>query len=175
MFGAGLLDQDVRAGRLMTASSPIGAMVSSVMYRARWTAHSSFCSSSKAPTSRTMASSFGKMPTTSVRRLISPFRDFPGGRSPSSCSRQSPALDQPGHLRDHGRHQKLHHLMRHNPSTKAAHRPRKRPSLASEPTAAPLGKGFHEYRRPTALTIAFGTPFCYACLGCNVVVRGNES
>jgi hypothetical protein len=31
MFGAGLLDQDATVGRLMTASSPIGAMVSSVM------------------------------------------------------------------------------------------------------------------------------------------------
>ena len=39
MFGTGLLDQDATAGRLMTGSSPIGAMVSSVMYLARWTAH----------------------------------------------------------------------------------------------------------------------------------------
>jgi hypothetical protein len=31
MFGAGLLDQDATAGRLMIGSSPIGAMVSSVM------------------------------------------------------------------------------------------------------------------------------------------------
>jgi hypothetical protein len=30
MFGAGLLDQDAAAGRLMTGSSLIGAMVSSV-------------------------------------------------------------------------------------------------------------------------------------------------
>ena len=30
-FGAGLLDQDAAAGRLMTGSSPIDAMVSSVM------------------------------------------------------------------------------------------------------------------------------------------------
>ena len=35
------------------------------------TAHSSFCSSRIAPTSRVMASSLGKMPTTLVRRLIS--------------------------------------------------------------------------------------------------------
>ena len=33
--------------------------------------HSSFCSRSSAPTKRVMAGSFGKMPTTSVRRLIS--------------------------------------------------------------------------------------------------------
>jgi hypothetical protein len=31
MFGAGLLDQGAAAGKLMTGSSPIGAMVSSVM------------------------------------------------------------------------------------------------------------------------------------------------
>jgi len=31
MFGAGLLDQDAAAGRLMTGSSPNGAMVSSGM------------------------------------------------------------------------------------------------------------------------------------------------
>jgi len=55
-------------------SSLKGAMVSSVMYRARWTAHSSFCSRRIAPTSLTIAASLGKMPTTSVRRLISPLR-----------------------------------------------------------------------------------------------------
>jgi len=66
--------QRATAGRLICGSSLICAMVSSVRYRARWTAHSSFCSSSSAPTRRTMASSFGKMPTTSVRRLISPLR-----------------------------------------------------------------------------------------------------
>ena len=59
MFGAGLLDQGAAAGKLMTGSSPIGAMVSSVLQRARWTAHSSFWSSSRAPASRTMASSLG--------------------------------------------------------------------------------------------------------------------
>jgi len=31
IFGAGLLDQDAAAGKLMTASWPIGAMLSSVM------------------------------------------------------------------------------------------------------------------------------------------------
>jgi hypothetical protein len=31
MFGAGLLDRDAAAGRLMTGSSPIGAMVFSAM------------------------------------------------------------------------------------------------------------------------------------------------
>jgi len=35
MLGAGLLDQDATAGKLMMVSSPIGAMVSSVMHRAR--------------------------------------------------------------------------------------------------------------------------------------------
>jgi hypothetical protein len=65
-FGAGLLDQGAAAGKLMIGSSPIGAMVSSVMERARWTAHSSFCSSSRAPTSRTMASSLGTQGMTAM-------------------------------------------------------------------------------------------------------------
>jgi hypothetical protein len=38
------------------------------------TADSSFCSSRSASMRRTMASSLGKIPTTSVRRLISPLR-----------------------------------------------------------------------------------------------------
>ena len=46
MGGAGLLDQDATACRLMVASSPIGPMVFGVVYLAHWTAHSSFCSSS---------------------------------------------------------------------------------------------------------------------------------
>ncbi len=46
------------------------AMVSRVMYRDRWTAHSSFCSSKIAPVRRVIAASFGKMPTTSVRRRV---------------------------------------------------------------------------------------------------------
>ena len=58
----------------MRSLSPMGAMVSRVMYRALWTAHSSFCSSRMAPISRVMAASLGKMPTTLVRRLISPLR-----------------------------------------------------------------------------------------------------
>lgn len=67
-------DQRATAGRLMSGSSLIWLMVSSVMYLARCTAHSSFCSSRIAPTRRTMASLLGKMPTTSVLRLISPLR-----------------------------------------------------------------------------------------------------
>jgi hypothetical protein len=35
--------------------------------------HSSFCSSMMAPTRRLMAASLGKVPMTSMRRLISPF------------------------------------------------------------------------------------------------------
>lgn len=66
-------DQLAAAGRLMSGSSLIAAIVSRVMYLDRWTAHSSFCSSSRAPTRRTMTSSLGKILTTSVRRLISPF------------------------------------------------------------------------------------------------------
>jgi hypothetical protein len=45
------------AGRLTSGSSHKGAMVSSVMYRARCTAHSSFCSKRIAPTRRVMAAS----------------------------------------------------------------------------------------------------------------------
>lgn len=37
----------------------------------RWTAPFAFCSSSNTPTRRAMASSLGKIPTTSLRRLIS--------------------------------------------------------------------------------------------------------
>ena len=71
--GFGRFRQAAAADNLTKGSSLNGAMVSSVMSRARWTAHSSFCSSRMAPTKRVMASSLGKMPTTSVRRLISPF------------------------------------------------------------------------------------------------------
>ena len=53
-------------------SSLNGETDSSVMYLERCNAHSSFCSSRMAPTRRVMASSLGKIPTTSVRRLISP-------------------------------------------------------------------------------------------------------
>ena len=59
-------------GGVLRAS--IGVMESNVMYRALWTAHSSFCSTRMAPISRMMAFSLGKIPTTSVRRLISPLR-----------------------------------------------------------------------------------------------------
>ena len=52
--------------------SLIGAIASSVMYRVFWKAHPSFCSMRVAPTKRVMASPFGKMPMTLVRRLISP-------------------------------------------------------------------------------------------------------
>src|SRR5512144_434748 len=41
-------------------------------------AHSSFCSRRMAPTRRVMASSFGKMPTTLVRRLTSSVQAFEG-------------------------------------------------------------------------------------------------
>ena len=40
--------------------------------------YTSFCSSSRAPIRRTTASSLGKMPTTSLRRLISPLRRSSG-------------------------------------------------------------------------------------------------
>ena len=40
--------------------------------------YTSFCSRSTAPIRRTMAASFGKMPATSARRLISPLRRSSG-------------------------------------------------------------------------------------------------
>jgi ATP-dependent Lhr-like helicase len=69
-----LLDQAAMDGRLTARSSLSGAMVSSVMYRARCTVHSSFCSNRIAPMSRMTAASLGNIPTTSLRRLISPLR-----------------------------------------------------------------------------------------------------
>lgn len=64
-------DQRVTAGRLMSGLSFCWLVISAscVWF---WTAHSSFCSSRRAPTRRTTAPSIGKMPTTSVRRMISP-------------------------------------------------------------------------------------------------------
>jgi hypothetical protein len=70
--GLGRIGQITMAGNPTMGSSLKAAMVSSVMSRARWTAHSSFRSSRIAPTRRVIASSLGKMPTTSVRRLTSP-------------------------------------------------------------------------------------------------------
>jgi hypothetical protein len=46
----GRIGQLAIAGKLTAGSSPNGAIVSSVMQRPRWTAHSSFCSSKIAPT-----------------------------------------------------------------------------------------------------------------------------
>ena len=72
------------AGRLTVGLSLNGAMVSRLIERARSAAHSSFCSSSSAPTSVVTALGcfaarvLGKMPTTSLRRLISPFRRSSG-------------------------------------------------------------------------------------------------
>jgi hypothetical protein len=71
--GMSRIDQAATAGSPNIGSSLKGAMVSSVMYLARCTTHSSFCSNRIAPTRRVMAASLGKMPTTSVRRLISPY------------------------------------------------------------------------------------------------------
>lgn len=73
---------------------------SRVICLARCTAHSSFCSSRIAPTRRTIASSFGKIPTTSVRRLISPLRRSIGSSSPSTAhvrrdSRVQPRVNRP--------------------------------------------------------------------------------
>jgi hypothetical protein len=75
----GLVDQAAAAGSPTILSSRKGASVSSVMELARRSANSSFHSSEMTPMSRTMASSFCKMPTTSALRLISPFGRSRGG------------------------------------------------------------------------------------------------
>ena len=102
------VEQPATFGRLTVGSSLKGAIVSTVMQRARWTAHSSFCSIKMVPTRRTMASSFGKMPTTSVRRLISPLRRsiglvlcaaWPDGLPERSCRRARPARPHRGSSR----------------------------------------------------------------------------
>jgi hypothetical protein len=74
--GVDLVGQAVAAG---SPTSRKGASVSSVMELARRSANSSFHSSGMAQLSRTMASSFCKMPTTSALRLISPFGRSCGG------------------------------------------------------------------------------------------------
>ena len=65
------------------------ASVSSDMYR-RATVHSSLVSSMSAPTRRTMAWSFGKIPMTSARRLIVSVR--------SDRSAGAPAMSDSVHL-----------------------------------------------------------------------------
>lgn len=67
----------ITADNLRMGSSLSGASDSRLMY-GRLTAHSSFCSSIRAPTWRTTARSLGKMPMTSARRLISPFKRSSG-------------------------------------------------------------------------------------------------
>lgn len=54
---ADLLDQRAKGGMIKSELSLMGAMVSSVMYLARWVAHSSICSSGRAQTRRKMAAS----------------------------------------------------------------------------------------------------------------------
>lgn len=71
--GLGRDDRAVMVDRLSASSSSIGAMLPSFTERERWTAPSSFCSSRKAPTSLSTASSVEEVPTMSARRLISPF------------------------------------------------------------------------------------------------------
>ena len=71
-FGKARVCPDATAGNLTLGLSFTRARVSRLMYR-RATVYSSLASSMIAPTSLMMASSFGKMPMTSVRRLISRF------------------------------------------------------------------------------------------------------
>ncbi len=76
--GWGRAAQSAAAGILTVVLSLTGAMASSVMYPALWTAPSSFCLRRLAPIGRAMASSLGKMATVSVRRLTSPWRRSSG-------------------------------------------------------------------------------------------------
>ena len=69
-FGEARVVQAAAVGRLTGSVCTTRARASSDMVR-RVTAHSSLASSISAPTSRMAAASFGKMPTTSERRLIS--------------------------------------------------------------------------------------------------------
>jgi hypothetical protein len=57
IVGMGRIGEITMAGNPTTGSSLKAAMVSRVMYRAHWTAHSSFCSRRIAPAGLTMASS----------------------------------------------------------------------------------------------------------------------
>ena len=59
-FRQGRVGQMTTVGNPTRLSSLRAAMVSRVMHRVRWTAHSSFCSNKIAPTSRTIASSRGR-------------------------------------------------------------------------------------------------------------------
>ena len=83
--GLGCVVQVATDGNLKRSLLPLPGRMSSVMYLARCTAHSSFRSARIAPTSRVMAASFGKMPTTLVRRLISPLSR---SRELVECSRE---------------------------------------------------------------------------------------
>lgn len=105
LSGKGREDQRATAGRLIKGSSDHRSSsrlfpASCILTAAR---PISFCSSRMAPTRRTMASSLGKMPTTSVLRLISPlmrsmewiewsWHDAPWGRS---CRRARPVRPRP--------------------------------------------------------------------------------
>ncbi len=81
-------------------------MVSSVMYLARWDGPFVVLFQEQALGQTTMASSLGKMPTTSVRRLISPFsrRAGHGGSSTRNSSIETDAntsaaaFQSPGHI-----------------------------------------------------------------------------
>jgi hypothetical protein len=67
-----LVDHAAMGGRLMARSSLSGAIVSRLMYRARWTAHSSFCSSKSTPIRLETAASLGARPVR--RRRVCRFR-----------------------------------------------------------------------------------------------------
>lgn len=61
-----------RCPELMEVAPSTAGWMSSVMYLARCTAHSRSCLATSVPTGPMMAASYGKMPTTLVRRLVAP-------------------------------------------------------------------------------------------------------
>lgn len=84
--GMGRADQRATAGKLMSGSSLIWLIVSSVMYLARGTAHSSFCSSSSAPTRRTTAPSFRAFLVDFTHQSVAGFRRHMGQRMHSQLA-----------------------------------------------------------------------------------------
>lgn len=70
VHGMGRVGQGATAGSLAMASSLRGAIFSSVMWRARCTAHSSFCLSRVAPMRWVIACSLGKMPMGTFRLVV---------------------------------------------------------------------------------------------------------
>jgi hypothetical protein len=94
MVAAGWSDGSPSVRSSASSGSGILAMVASEKTRRHSNCHSSCCSSSWLPTSRVMAASFGKIPTTLVRLLISLFRRSSGVTVQRGGSSRPLALDK---------------------------------------------------------------------------------